>query len=57
VAAQYPQHVFTEWMGHDGNVAEQFYLRVEDTLYEPPPEPGVAQSSAQSRRRGKATST
>jgi hypothetical protein len=57
VAAQYPQHVFTEWMGHDGDVAEQFYLRVEDTLYEPPPESGLAQNRAQSRRRGKAAST
>lgn len=57
VAAQYPQHVFTEWMGHDGEVAEKFYLRVEDTLYDPPPEPELAQKRAQSRRSRKTTST
>jgi integrase len=56
VAAQYPQHVFTEWMGHDGEVAEQFYLRVEATLYEPPPEPELAQKRAQSKGKGTAAS-
>jgi integrase len=55
VAAHYPQHVFTEWMGHDGEVAEQFYLRVEATMFEPPPEPELAQKRAQSGRTSKAT--
>ena len=44
-------------MGHDGEVAEKFYLRVEDTLYDPPPEPELAQKRAQSRRSRKTTST
>lgn len=46
LAAQYPQHVLTEWMGHDADVAETFYLRVDDSLYAPPPAQ-VAQIPAQ----------
>lgn len=30
IAAVYPMHVFKEWMGHDPDVAELYYLRVEE---------------------------
>lgn len=45
IAAHYPQHVQEEWMGHDAEVAKEFYLRVEDDLYAPPPP--LAQNQAQ----------
>jgi integrase len=44
VAAVYPQHVHEEWMGHDAEVAKEYYLRVEEDLYAPAPE---AQTTAQ----------
>ncbi len=45
LAAQYPQHVLSEWMGHDAAVAEEYYLRVDEQLYEAPPD--LAQNLAQ----------
>lgn len=36
IAAVYPQHVLEEWMGHDAEVAKEFYLRVEEDLYAAP---------------------
>jgi len=38
IARVFPQHVFKEWMGHDPEVAEQFYLRVEGDYYAAPNE-------------------
>lgn len=46
LAKEYPQHVFTEWMGHDASVAEEFYLRVDDDLYGSLPEDGTTEDQA-----------
>lgn len=53
VAAAYPQHVFTEWMGHSAEVAGEFYLRVEDDLYATLP--NEAQKMAQNAESGPPT--
>lgn len=44
LAAEYPMHVFAEWQGHSPDVAARYYLRVEDSLYAPPP--GLAKKLA-----------
>jgi len=36
IAAQYPQHILCEWMGHGAEVSQEFYLRVDAELYVAP---------------------
>lgn len=36
LARHYPQHVLKEWMGHDPEVADEHYLRVDEDLYAVP---------------------
>lgn len=36
LARHYPQHVLKEWMGHDPDVADEHYLRVDEDLYAAP---------------------
>lgn len=40
-AAQYPQHVTSEWAGHSIEVSAQFYLRVPEELYARPAPAGI----------------
>lgn len=54
-ACQYPQHVVSEWMGHDEDVSAEFDLRVPEELYAKAaavdPATDLAQNVAQTPRR------
>lgn len=45
LAREYPQHVLKEWMGHDPQVADEHYLRVDEDLYAAPAQNQKAQEN------------
>jgi len=52
LAAVYPMHVFAEWQGHSPEVAQKYYLRVDESLYDPPkPAQKLAQRGGKARRK------